>query len=103
MDIKKIMKEAQEMQKKILENQNKLKETYFVGTAGNGGVKITMDGLYNMKKIEINEDLVEEDSKDILEDLIVIAHKDCKDKISKETRDNLSNIGIDPNLIDETL
>ena len=52
MNINQIMKQAQQMQKKLQAEQEALKNTDFEGTAGNGAVKIVMNGEYVVENIK---------------------------------------------------
>lgn len=80
MNIQGIMKQAQMMQKKMEETQNKLAQQEVSGSSGAGMVKITLNGKFEMKKIEIDKSLVVADETDILEDLIIAAYNDAKAK-----------------------
>ena len=53
MNIQGIMKQAQMMQKKMEEAQEKLAQQEITGTSGGGLVKITLNGKFEAKKIEI--------------------------------------------------
>ena len=53
MDIKSLMRQAQEMQKKMQQAQEDLAKTEFEGSSGGGMIKITISGDMNAKKIAI--------------------------------------------------
>jgi DNA-binding YbaB/EbfC family protein len=80
MDMKSLMRQAQEMQKKMQDAQEKLANTDFEGNSGGGLVKAIVNGSGNAKKIEIDSSLIKVEEKDILEDLIVAAINDAKKK-----------------------
>ena len=100
-NMQQIMQQAQAMQKKVMEKQEVMRGTDFVGEAGNGGVKITLNGVYEMKKIEIDDALL--DDKEMLEDLIMVAYKNCKEEITKKLKNNFGELGVDPSLIGDML
>ena len=75
-----MMKQAQQLQKKMAEAQEKLNEIEVVGTSGGGLVKVTSTAKGAFKKIFIDESLLKVDEKEILEDLIVAAINDAKQK-----------------------
>ena len=100
-NMQQIMQQAQAMQKKIMKKQEEMKNTNFIGESGNGAVKITLNGAYEMKKIEIDEKIL--DDKETLEDLILVAYNNCKDKISKESKDSFGNMGVDQSLLNGIL
>ena len=76
-----LMKQAQMMQKKMQETQNRLGDEERTGESGGGLVQITLNGRSEMKKISIDKSLVVADESDILEDLILAAYNDAHQKI----------------------
>lgn len=86
------MKQAQQMQQKLQSEQEKMKNTNFEGTSGNGAVKITMTGDYNVKSVSIDKNLIDPEEKDLLEDLIEVAINDCVKKITTTSNDSLNSL-----------
>jgi DNA-binding YbaB/EbfC family protein len=80
MDIQGLMRQAQEMQRKMQKAQEELANSLFEGTAGGGLVTIVVTGVGVVKKITLDPSLMNKDEKDILEDLIVAAFNDAKKK-----------------------
>ena len=80
MNIQKMMKQAQEMQAKLGQMQGEMEVKEFEGQSGGGAVKITLTGKGAMTKIALDATLLNPDEKDMLEDLIMAAHRDAKDK-----------------------
>ncbi len=80
MDIKALMRQAQEVQKKMQKVQDDLANAEFEGSAGGGMVKVLISGAGTAKKITLDASLINKDEKDILEDLIVAAFNDAKKK-----------------------
>lgn len=67
-----MMKQAQQMQKKMSAVQETLEDLAVEGVAGDGLVKVKMDG--NQKLLDINIDpTAQREELDLLEDLILIA------------------------------
>jgi len=67
-----MIKQAQQMQKKMSAVQEKLEELVVEGVAADGMVKVKMDG--NQKLLDINIDpAAQREELDLLEDLILIA------------------------------
>ena len=67
-----MMKQAQQMQKKMSAVQETLKDLVVEGVAADGMVKVKMDG--NQKLLDINIDpTAQREELDLLEDLILIA------------------------------
>ena len=78
-----LLQQAQMMQKKMQEVENKLKNIEVEGQVSNNMVKVTMNGKGEIKKIKIDPSLKED--VEILEDLLMAAISDAKMKA-----DNLS-------------
>lgn len=72
-----IMRQAQEMQTKIAEAQEKVEQVEADGVAGAGLVKMTLKGKGEMVSLEIDPSLMSDDA-DILEDLIKAAHNEAR-------------------------
>ena len=87
-----IMKQAQMMQKKMEEAQDKLAQTEIVGESGAGMVKVTMNGKSVVKKVEIDKSLIVPDDAEMLEDLIAAACNDAQSKAEKMMNDGLKNV-----------
>jgi len=97
MNFQKMMKQAQEMQFKLQEVQEKLKDIEVQGEAGGGLVKITMTCDGKVRKVEIDESLMNSD-KETLEDLIAAAINnvsEAKDgKVEEETKTMMTELGL---------
>ena len=76
-----LMKQAQEMQSKMEEMQTKLASLELVGEAGAGLVQVTLNGKGELRKLHIDPKLADPAETEMLEDLIVAAHRDAKVKI----------------------
>lgn len=92
MNIQALMKQAQIMQKKMQEEQAKLAEEVVEGTAGGGMVKISLNGKFAMTKISIDKNLVNPDDVEVLEDLILAAYNDAKDKVETKMNESMSSL-----------
>ncbi len=76
MDISNIMQQAQQMQSKMAEIQQKLAQKSIVGSAGGGMVNVTVNGQGEILSISIEDPLIVADEKVMLQDLIVAATND---------------------------
>ena len=92
MNINNMMKQAQAMQKKILDAQEKLTLEEYVGTAGGGVVNVTINGKGELLKIKLAKEIVDPEEVEILEDLLVAAFNDAKKKQSEDSETNLSGL-----------
>tara|TARA_B100000131_G_C17667158_1_gene430791 strand:- start:125 stop:448 length:324 start_codon:yes stop_codon:yes gene_type:complete len=75
-----MMKQAQQLQKKMAEAQQKLNDIEVEGESGGGLVKVVATAKGSFKRISIDDSLVKLDEKEILEDLITAAINDAKEK-----------------------
>tara|TARA_B100001123_G_C14466461_1_gene692658 strand:+ start:207 stop:533 length:327 start_codon:yes stop_codon:yes gene_type:complete len=87
-----MMKQAQEMQKKIAEVQEKLESIEVEGVSGGGMVKVISSAKGNIKSISLDPSLMNEKEKDITEDLIVAAINDAKKKAEEATQEEMKNV-----------
>ena len=101
-DLMGMMKAAQEMKERMEEFQNQLDALRVEGRSGGGLVTVALSGKGELKGVKIDPSLFQEDSAEILEDLIVAAHKDGKDKldaeIAKRTEEMTAGLPIPPGL-----
>ena len=96
-DFKKILDKAKELEAKMKESQEKIKNIRVEGISGSNSVKVFLDGEGEMQKVEISDQIIKED-KQIIEDLIVAAHNNAKAKLKSKTNEEISkatgNFGI---------
>jgi hypothetical protein len=81
LNIQGLMKQAQMMQKKMQETQTRLAAEEREGSAGNGLVRLTLNGRSEMKKISIDTSVVDPTDVETLEDLILAAYNDAHRQI----------------------
>lgn len=92
MNIAGMMKKAQEMQKKMQEMQDNLVNIIEEGTAGAGMVTVQMNGKNDIKKINISDELLNPNDKEMLEDLLVAALSDAKRKIDARAGSEMEKV-----------
>lgn len=92
MNYKNIMQQAQAMQAQMATFQEKVKTFEATGTSGGGLVKVTLSGQGNASKVEIDDSLLMPGEKDVLEDLLVAAFNDARQKIEQMTADEMAKI-----------
>ncbi len=88
-DFSKILDKAKELEAKMKESQEKIKNIRVEGVSGSNSVKITLDGDGEMQKIEISDEIFKEE-KSIVEDLIVAAHNNAKVQLKSKTTEEIS-------------
>lgn len=87
-----LMKKAQQMQSKMKEAQDKLGDIDVEGSAGNGLVKVAMNGKGDVKSVKIDPSLAVADELDVLEDLVVAAINDGKAKAEAVAADEMAKV-----------
>lgn len=99
-NIGQMMKQAQEMQGRMQEMQEKLKEESQTGTAGGGLVSVTMNGKGDLQDVTIDPSLLSADEKEVLQDLLVAAHRDAKTKVDtfvqEKTQEMMGGLHLPP-------
>jgi len=76
-----MLKQAQQMQTRMAEMQAKLEATEVEGQAGAGMVKVKLTGKGELRRIAIDPTLMTAEDREVLEDLIIAAHGDAKQKV----------------------
>ena len=95
-DFNDLIAASKKMSEKMKEAQETLKKIEVEGASGGGSVRVVMNGEGELKKVVIS-DAAHKESKEILEDLIVSAHSNCKSKLKEKTTEEISKVtgGID--------
>lgn len=92
-----IMKQAQKMKSDFEDAQKELASMEITGESGGGMVKIIMTGRHDVKRVEIEPELMSED-KEMLEDLVAAAINDAVRKVEKTSQEKLSGLAGGMNL-----
>lgn len=72
-----MMRQAQELQNKLLKVQEELANAVIEATAGGGMVKVTINGQQEFKSITIDKEVVNPDDVEMLQDLVLAAVKEA--------------------------
>lgn len=101
-DIMGMMGKVKEMQAKMEKMQAEIAALEVEGKSGGGLVTVTMTGKGELKGLKIDPSLFKEEEVEILEDLIVAAHKDAKDKaetvMAEKTKEMTAGLPIPPGM-----
>lgn len=76
-----LLKQAQEMQGRMAEMQEKLQGREVEGGAGAGMVRVTMSGKGELRRVKIDPALFKPEEAEVVEDLLLAAHADAKAKV----------------------
>ena len=88
-DFTKILNKAKELEAKMKESQEKIKNIKVEGMSGANSVKVTLNGDGEMIQINISPETMKEE-KSIIEDLIVAAHNNAKAQLKSKTSEEIS-------------
>ena len=88
-DFSKILDKAKELEIKMKESQEKIKNIKAEGVSGSNSVKVILNGDGEIIKIDISQETLKEE-KTILEDLIMAAHNNAKIKLKSKTSEEIS-------------
>ena len=88
-DFSKILNKAKELEVKMKESQEKIKNIEVEGTSGTNSVKVKLNGEGQMIELKISPETIREE-KSIIEDLIVAAHNNAKVQLKSKTAEEIS-------------
>jgi DNA-binding YbaB/EbfC family protein len=86
-----MMKQAMALQANMKKAQEEIANMEVVGEAGGGMVKVTMTGKHEVKRVQIEPQVISED-REMLEDLIAAAVNDAVNKVETQTQQRMSNV-----------
>ncbi|MCW8826456.1 MAG: YbaB/EbfC family nucleoid-associated protein [Gammaproteobacteria bacterium] len=92
-----IMKQAQKMQADMQKAQEELANMEVTGKSGGGLVSVVMTGRHDVKRVSIDDSLMEDD-KDMLEDLLAAAVNDAVRLIESQNQEKMSGMTAGLNL-----
>jgi len=87
-----LMKQIQEMQAKMEEAQAQLGDIQVTGTAGGGMVQATMNGKQELLAIKIEPDVIDPAEREMLEELIVAAISQAREKASEVQKEKMGEV-----------
>lgn len=92
MDISKMMKQAQKLQKEMRRAQDEIQKLERTFQAGGGAVQVTATGANRIKAVTIDPDVVDPDDVEGLEDLVLSAANGALQEIRKATEERMSSV-----------
>ena len=88
-DFSKILDKAKELESKMKESQEKIKNINVTAISGGNSVKITLNGEGEIINLDISPEILKED-KTIVEDLIKAAFSNAKSQLKSKTSEEIS-------------
>ena len=92
-----MMKQAQKMQADMQKAQEEIANMEVEGQAGGGMVKVIMNGRHEVRRVQLDDSLMEDD-KEMIEDLLAAAVNDAVRRIEQESSEKMSGITEGMNL-----
>ena len=100
MNIMQMMKQAQNLQKKLKDTQAELANIEITGEAAGGAVKVICDGQGKFKAIKLtaaalnpeNPESVDQDTIEMLEDIITSAIQQASEKATKQMEEKMKAV-----------
>lgn len=92
MNMNQIMRQAQEMQKKLAKQQEELATKEFEASSGGGMVTARVTGNGQLVSLAIDPEVVSKDDIDMLQDLVVAAVNEALKKVSAEASGSMSGM-----------
>ena len=90
-NMNKIMKQAKEMQDKMMQTQKEIESMEIEGKSGGGAVKVKLNGKKEIISLNISEDLLKDD-KEMLEDMIIACINQAQNEVDKISKDKMGAI-----------
>ena len=98
MKMTQIMKQAQELQKKLAKQQEALASKEFEATSGGGMVAARVNGKGELLSVTLDPEVVDKNDVEMLQDLIVAAVNEALKRVQEATQDEMAgmmgNLGL---------
>ena len=92
-----IMKQAQKMQEDMQKAQEEVANLEVEGQAGGGMVKVVMNGRHEIRKVTLDDSLMQDD-KEMIEDLLAAAVNDAVRRVEQQTQEKMAGVTAGLNL-----
>lgn len=91
-DLQQLMQMGQQMQSRMGEIQEKLREKTTTARSGGGMIKVTADGTGNIQEIELDPSVVDPEDVEMLEDLIVAAVSEAQRRAREQMEEEMKEL-----------
>ena len=92
-----LMKQAQKMQEDMQKAQEEVANLEVEGQAGGGMVKVVMNGRHEIRKVTLDDSLMQ-DVKEMIEDLLAAAVNDAVRRVEQQTQEKMAGVTAGLNL-----
>ncbi|TVQ25607.1 MAG: YbaB/EbfC family nucleoid-associated protein [Spirochaetaceae bacterium] len=86
------LKNFQNIQSKLNEAQERMKDVIAVGSAGGDMVRVTINGQMEVQKVEISPEAVDPSDIEMLQDLVLAAFTNAMEKVKEEIKQQMSSL-----------
>ena len=90
-NMSKMIKQAQNMQKRMEEVKGELQDIIVDASSGGGLVNVKMNGNLEIKDLDISDEVLEEE-KEVLEDLIISATNEAISKAQSKSQEKMNSV-----------
>lgn len=87
-----MVRQAQELQQKLAETQDELREATVEASAGGGVVTVQLGGDRKLRKVSIDPDVLDPDDHEMVEDLVMAAVNEATDKLEALQEERMSGL-----------
>lgn len=87
-----LMKQAQEVQSRMAELQEKLASLEIEGSSGGGMVRVTLNGKGDVRRVKIEPSLLRPEEAEVIEDLVVAAAADARAKVERVSSEEMAKV-----------
>ncbi|MCP5468152.1 MAG: YbaB/EbfC family nucleoid-associated protein [Deltaproteobacteria bacterium] len=92
MDMNKLMKQAQKMQREMAKRQEEMAQKTFEASSGGGMVTVVVNGKNEVMSLKIEPEVINPEDADMLQDLIVAAVNEAQRRAQEEMQKELSGM-----------
>jgi len=92
MNMNQILKQAQQLQKKMQKQQEELATKEYEATSGGGMVTVKMNGKGELLSVKIDPEVVNKDDVDMLQDLICAAVNEANRRVQEAQQEGMSSM-----------
>lgn len=92
-----LMQQAQKMQEQMKRAQEEIAKLEVTGSAGGGMVNVTMTGTHEVRRVEIDRQMLADDP-EMTEDLVAAAVNDAVNKVAQASKDKMGGATAGLNL-----
>jgi hypothetical protein len=98
MDMRKLMQQAQQMQKQMAKQQEVLAQKSFEASSGGGMVTAVVNGHHALLELKIDPEVVNKEDVGLLQDMVLAAvneaHRRCQEEVQKELQGLMGGLNI---------